>query len=201
MIFRTYLRQQRTPLAFILLFFLLQFFQADIGPWLEFNRAAIAQGQWWRLITGHWLHTNSWHLWMNMGGFGLILLLHGMYYNGKVLFSLLLGGSLLTGLALYWFSPATDIYVGLSGFLHALLVCGCLIDIRRHWSSGWLILIATFGKVFWEQLQGASTEVSTLIAAEVAIDAHLFGAFAGFLLFAGWVFHAQQNQVQQTEQG
>jgi rhomboid family GlyGly-CTERM serine protease len=179
------------------MFLMLQLFQADLSPWLEFNREAIANGQWWRLVTGHWLHTNSWHLMMNLGGFVLIICLHGMYYNGKVLLSLLLVGSLCTGLGLFWLSPSTEIYVGLSGFLHALLVCGCLIDIRRHWSSGWLILIATFGKVFWEQLHGASQDVATLIAADVAIDAHLFGACTGLLLFGGWCLHARQAQVQQ----
>ncbi len=188
-------------MALLLLFLLLQLLHADLHPWLEFNRQAITDGQWWRLLTGHWIHTNSWHLLMNLAGFVLILLLHGMYYSGKSLITLFIAGNVLIGLALFWFSPDIQIYLGLSGFLHALLVCGCLIDIQRNWSSGWLILVATFGKVLWEQYRGASQDVAALIGAEVAIDAHLYGALAGLLLFAGWFFAGQLKQVQHSHAG
>lgn len=197
----TFLRQQSMPLALLLLFMLLQLFQADLHPWLEFNRQAITDGQWWRLISGHLVHTNSWHLLMNLAGFILILLLHGMYYSARSLITLFIAGDLLIGLTLYWFSPEIQIYLGLSGFLHALLVCGCLIDIQRNWSSGWLILVATFGKVLWEQYQGASQDIATLIGAEVAIDAHLYGALVGLVLFAGWYFTGQLKQLQHSHAG
>ena len=188
-------------MALLLLFMLLQLFQADLHPWLEFNRQAIADGQWWRLLSGHLVHTNSWHLLMNLAGFILILLLHGMYYSGRSLIALLIAGNLLIGLALFWFSPDIQIYLGLSGFLHALLVCGCLIDIQRNWSSGWLILAATFGKVLWEQYRGASQDVAALIGAEVAIDAHLYGALAGLVLFGGCYFAEQLKQLQHSHAG
>lgn len=189
------------PVALLSLFLLLQLFQAELQPWLAFDRQAITAGQGWRLLTGHLLHTNSWHLLMNLAGFILILLLHGMYYSGRGLLLLLMAGNLLIGLALYWFSPEIQIYLGLSGFLHALLVCGCLIDIQRNWSSGWLILVATFGKVLWEQYRGASQDVAALIGAEVAIDAHLYGALTGLVLFAGYYFSQQIKQLPPSHAG
>lgn len=162
----------------------------EAAAWLEFDRNAIDQGQWWRILTGHFLHTNHWHLAMNLGGFALIMLLHGMYYRPLLLWSNLLFGCVLIGLALLFWSPQISIYVGLSGWLHGLLVCGCCIDIQRQWSSGWLILAAVFGKVGWEQWQGASQDVVTLIDADVAVDAHLYGAIIGLLLFAiSWCVH------------
>lgn len=156
----------------------------ELATWLEFDRSAIYQGQWWRILTGHFLHTNHWHLAMNLGGLALIMLLHGAYYRAFQLWIHILLGCILIGLALLFWSPQISIYVGLSGWLHALLVCGCCIDIQRQWSSGWLILIAVFGKVGWEQWQGASQDVVSLIDADVAIDAHLYGAFVGLLLYA-----------------
>jgi rhomboid family GlyGly-CTERM serine protease len=162
--------------------------RTELTPWLEFDRSAVYQGQWWRILTGHFLHTNSWHLVMNLGGLALILLLHGMYYRPAQLWLHLLLGSTLIGLAVLFWSPQITIYVGLSGWLHALLVTGCCIDIQRHWSSGWLILAAVFGKVIWEQWQGASQDVVTLIEAEVATDAHLYGAVVGLLLYAALLF-------------
>ena len=52
-----------------------------------------------------------------------------------------------------------------------------------------MILLAVFGKVLWEQWQGASTEVVTLIGADVATDAHLYGVFVGLLLYLSMLFH------------
>lgn len=181
----------RSHLMAVLLFFtliLLHLFQQPLLALLEFNRTAIYEGQWWRLLTAHLFHTNNWHLLMNLGGFVLIMLLHGAYYSNRRFILNLVLGNLLIGLALLYWSPDISFYVGLSGWLHALLVCGCCIDIERHWSSGWLILLAVFGKVAWEQWQGASNEVVTLIGADVATDAHLFGAIVGLLLYISMLF-------------
>ncbi len=175
-------------LSLAVILIILHLLRTELTPWLEFDRSAIYQGQWWRILTGHFLHTNSWHLVMNLGGLALILLLHGMYYRPAQLWLHLLLGSTLIGLAVLFWSPQITIYVGLSGWLHALLVTGCCIDIQRHWSSGWLILAAVFGKVIWEQWQGASQDVVTLIEAEVATDAHLYGAVVGLLLYAALLF-------------
>jgi len=173
-------------LAIILI--VLHLLRPELSPWLEFDRSAIYQGQWWRILSGHFMHTNTWHLVMNIGGLALITLLHGTYYRPLQLWGILLFGNILIGLALLFWSPQISIYVGLSGWLHALLVCGCCIDIQRQWSSGWLILLAVFGKVVWEQWQGASQDVVTLIEAEVATDAHMYGAVIGLLLYATLLF-------------
>ena len=184
--FTTFLRQQRVPFLLVILLLALHLLPQAIANGLEFNHAAIRDGQWWRLLTGHLLHTNHWHLLMNLGGLALIVLLHGMYYSGRALLVLLVIANAFIGLALLFFSPEIQLYRGLSGFLHALLICGCLIDIQRHLSSGWLILVGVFAKVIWEQMQGPSQEIAGLIGAEVGIDAHLYGALTGLLLFVGW---------------
>lgn len=184
-------RLSKLPVAgfsLAIMLIVLHLLRPELSPWLEFDRSAIYQGQWWRILTGHLMHTNTWHLVMNLGGLALIMLLHGMYYRPLQFWGILLLGNVLIGLALLFWSPQISIYVGLSGWLHALLVCGCCIDIQRQWSSGWLILAAVFGKVVWEQWQGASQDVVTLIEAEVATDAHLYGAVIGLLLYATVLF-------------
>ena len=50
------------------------------------------------------------------------------------------------------------------------------------------LLTVSFGKVGWEQWQGASQDIVTLIDAEVATDAHLYGAVIGLLLYAVSLF-------------
>lgn len=185
----SYIRSHAMAMTLFFILILLHLLQATLQPMFEFDRSAIYDGEWWRVLTGHLFHTNTWHLLMNLGGYVLIMLLHGAYYSNRRFVLNLLLGNLLIGLALLCWSPDISVYVGLSGWLHALLVCGCCIDIERHWSSGWLILIAVFGKVLWEQWQGASNEVVTLIGADVATDAHLYGALVGLLLYLTMLFN------------
>lgn len=178
-----FVQQWAAPSFVLLMIVILQLFASDLSPLLEFDRTAIYQGEWWRLVTGHFMHSNGWHLLMNFAALLVILAVQGMHQTLTRFLVLLLAGCSMIGLMLLFLSPSMMIYVGLSGWLHALLVFGACADIVKHWSSGWLILIGVFCKVIWEQTQGASADMVSLIEANVAIDAHLFGALTGLVLF------------------
>lgn len=149
---------------------------------LQYNRADIGNGQYWRLFSGHLLHSNHWHLLMNLAGLLLAMLLHGSYYKGRKLALQWLLCGLAISLALYYYSPEIHIYVGLSGLLHAMLALGALKDIQLKLSTGWLLLAGLIGKVGWEQWHGPDAELAELINASVATDAHLYGVCSGFIL-------------------
>lgn len=151
---------------------------------LELNRGAVAQGQYWRIVSGHFLHSNYWHLLLNLGGLLLVMLLHGQYFTQHRMLLLLTLSSALIGVAIYLFSPAIQIYVGLSGVLHALLCIGALIDIQRKEMTGYLLLAGLIIKAGYEQWYGADQQLAELISADVAIDAHLYGVITGFILWA-----------------
>jgi rhomboid family GlyGly-CTERM serine protease len=146
---------------------------------LRYSRADIATGSYWQLFSGHLLHSNHWHLLMNLAGLLLAMLLHGRYFSATELSMQWLFGTLLISLALYTFSPAISVYVGLSGLLHCLLTIGAIMDIRKRQRGGWLLLIGLGGKVLWEQWQGPDASLAELINANVAIDAHLYGVLSG----------------------
>lgn len=185
------------PLLLLALILLLALFSIEVTPWLQFDRNAIHAGEWWRIWTGHLLHTNSWHLLMNLAGLVVITMLHGNYYQRwQFLFILLIGFTLISLGLLFW-SPAIGLYVGLSGWLHTLLVYGACEDVRRNWSSGWLILAGVAVKVGWEQWNGASASLVTLIEADVATDAHLYGAISGLILFS--ILHSFQRIQHSTK--
>lgn len=160
-----------------------------LQQWLEYQADAIAQGEIWRLLSGHLLHSNLLHLLMNLLGLVVLMLLHGRL-SGRLSVSwqmVLL--SLSTGLALFLLAPEIKIYVGLSGMLHGLLCYGAVADLRQGYRSGGLILIGVAIKVGSEQWHGPDPVLGAQIAAEVAIDAHLYGAMSGVLLaLAGWRF-------------
>jgi rhomboid family GlyGly-CTERM serine protease len=161
----------------------LQLNSASVEPLLQFDRSALAQGEYWRLFSAHLIHTNRWHLLMNLAALAVIFLMHVPHYTAQRILYLLVAGLGLIGLAIWLWSPAISYYLGLSGWLHALLVWGACQDIQRHWSSGWLILAGVAAKIGWEQWQGASQQLITLIEADVATDAHFYGAVTGLLLY------------------
>ncbi|WP_037458676.1 rhombosortase [Shewanella sp. HN-41] len=152
-----------------------------IDDLFAYRRSAIADGQWWRLVTGNLLHTNHWHLLMNLAGLWIVLFLHHFHYSVKglsVLFALL---CLLEGLGLYFGYPQLLGYVGLSGMLHGLFAYGVMRDIQCHMRSGYLLLLGVIVKVGHEQLYGASSDVTAMIGARVATEAHLVGLISGLI--------------------
>jgi rhomboid family GlyGly-CTERM serine protease len=177
------IQQWALPIVLIILIVLLQLGSNQLSPVLEFDRHAIYQGEWWRLFTGHLMHANHWHLGMNVAALIVILAVQGMHLTIARFLVLLIAGCLMIGLDILFLSPGMMIYSGLSGWLHCLIIWGACADIAKHWSSGWLILFGVFIKVIWEQIHGGSAEVVALIGVNVAVDAHLFGAFTGLIMF------------------
>ncbi|MCH8537615.1 MAG: rhombosortase [Alkalimonas sp.] len=165
---------------------------------LNFQRHLILNGEIWRLISANFVHSNVWHLLLNLGGFSVLWLLHHIHFHAWRYIMVLLATSLLCSLLILYLVPELDDYIGLSGSLHAMVVLGALYDIRAKMMTGWLLLALTLGKVAYEQWQGPDPELAQLIAANVAIDAHLYGVISGILLFAIlqlWRFVPQKRQV------
>ncbi|WP_227006676.1 rhombosortase [Shewanella donghaensis] len=160
----------------------------NIDKLFAYRYDLIGQGEWWRIATGNILHTNLWHLLMNLAGFWVILFLHEVHYKRHYfkLVSLFISLAILEGLGLYLFFPELKGYVGLSGLLHGLFTFGALLDIRRGYKSGYLLLLGVFAKVSYEMYFGASEGVSELINARVATESHLIGVISG--LFCGLVW-------------
>lgn len=183
-------------LGFVLLLILLHLLPNSLHTVLEYHRAEPTQI--WRAFTGHLLHSNNWHLLMNLGALVLILMLHQLYYRLNSFLLLLICGCVGISVLLYWCSPDIKIYVGLSGWLHCLITVGALLDIKHKMQSGWLILLGVVAKVLYEQWQGPDADLASLIQANVAIDAHLYGVICGLLL--GFVFLLSAKPVESQVQ-
>lgn len=149
---------------------------------LQYQRSALEQGQLWRALSGHLLHANHWHLLLNLAGLLLVLLLHGRYFSARQLLLQWLMFSLAISVLLYLFSTNIYSYVGLSGVLHAMLTLGAIKDVQQRDHSGYLLLAGLLTKVAYEQWQGPDAELTSLIGADVAIDAHLYGVICGMLV-------------------
>ncbi|MEW6997072.1 rhombosortase [Colwelliaceae bacterium BS250] len=157
------------------------FLPQNIESLLIYDRNDIANGQWWRVLTGHLVHTNFNHLLLNLAGLIMLWALHGDDYSPKSYTIVFILSALVCSLGIYLFTPEMHRYVGLSGVLHGIFVWGAINDIKKGWNSGYLLLIGVWGKVFYEQIFGASADVEAMINASVAIDAHLWGAVGGLI--------------------
>ena len=177
-------QQWLLPMLLTLVAVVLFVLPQSIATSLEYNRDLIGQGQWWRLFSGNLLHTNGWHLLFNLGGLLMLTQLFGRDIKPLhfTLFTLI--NATCVGILLWFFSPDIEIYVGLSGYLHGLFILGCLIEISNGRRSSYLLLFGVSGKIGWETFNGSSEEMTALINAQVATDAHLFGALAALPLFA-----------------
>ena len=164
-------------IAFISEYFLGELFTKT----LVYQRQLVTEGEVWRLISGHILHTNGYHLLLNLTALFMLWALHGRFYSIKNYTALFLWCAITTSVGIYYFDPTLIQYVGLSGVLHGVFVFGALMDINAKDRTGYLLLLGVWLKIAHEQFYGASTDVSNLIEANIAVNAHLWGALGGLL--------------------
>lgn len=90
---------------------------------LVLDRQAVIDGELWRLISGHWVHSDGEHLVWNVAG----LLVLGWLFEPllqKRLLVVLLIGTVGVDLAIWHALPELELYCGLSGILNSLLAAG-----------------------------------------------------------------------------
>lgn len=153
---------------------------ATLGPApasLVYDRNAIHEGEWWRLLSGHLVHGDMAHLGWNLGG----LLVLGMLLervSRPLLPVALLGGVVTVGVVLTLWLPEILYYCGLSGVLNALLV-PVLADAWRRSRSPLVAAIAllSLAKIGFEMLAGQALITETLWPSVPL--AHLAGWIAG----------------------
>lgn len=165
------------------LFVIFLIFFTPLNGLFEFDRSAIDAGSLWMVVSSQFTHGNLAHLLLNATGVVFIWALHGEYTTATRYWLNLGMLSLLTGVAIYLFALDIHYYTGLSGVLHGVILWGALMDIKLGRKDGWLLLLGVIAKLAWEQFFGASDSIKDLIEANVAVDAHLYGAVCGFLLF------------------
>ncbi|WP_371378713.1 rhombosortase [Thalassotalea aquiviva] len=183
------------PLIVLSLSLLVYLFAPYFESGLIYDKNLVNSAELWRLFTAHFVHTNFNHLLLNLAGLTMLWALHGDHYSHLHYFLALLTSALVCALGIYFYSPDIVRYVGLSGVLHGLFVWGAICDIQKGWRSGYLLFIGVWVKVIYEQIYGASADVEVLINANVAIDAHMWGALGG-LLFT--IVLALFNKVKQN---
>lgn len=163
-----------------------------VGPdWqlaLRYERSAVVEDhEWWRLITGQWLHVDWRHGVVNLAAWLLLcLLLMPGLGPGRVALALVGGvAGTATGLPLH---AGLEWYVGLSGALHGVLAGAMLANWRRMPRLATLVLAVLAVKLLTEQVLDDGLTGTLATGARVVTEAHVWGAMGGLLVGAAMVF-------------
>jgi len=150
---------------------------------LRYERDALAAGQWWRLVSAHFVHLDLRHLVFNILGLMLLWLLFVREYRGLQWLGVGLCSMLAVDAGLWLGSPQVIWYVGASGVLHGLWSAGAWAQWRRAAPATWLPLVALLLKLGVEQWRGVSVMAADM---QVVLQAHVYGALGGLLLPLAW---------------
>ena len=162
----------------------------SLGAHLEYNRAAIAAGEIWRLFSGHWVHYGFDHFFWDVLAFGFLAAACERRSRPR-LFMCVTASALAISLSVWFGMSGMNAYRGLSGIDSALLV----LLFMELWSEARCsgqptqivipaaCLIAFVCKVSYELATGDTIFVKSLGSGMVGVPlAHVAGAAVGFLV-------------------
>jgi rhomboid family GlyGly-CTERM serine protease len=145
---------------------------------LSYDRAALATGELWRLMTAHFVHLDASHALLNGLGVVLMWALFARDYSPARWAAIYACACLAVSAGLWFFSPEVTWYVGASGALHGVMTSGTLAHLRRRDLDGWILALFIIAKLCYEQFAGAMPFAGS---AHTIVDAHLYGAIGGLV--------------------
>ncbi len=176
-------RWTRSEIAFsvgtLLLVVLLAVAGDGLREVLRYDRALIAACQWWRFLSGNFVHLGFGHLLLDGTGLALLLLFFRDVFAPRDWAVAMTAGSIAVGFGLWFLNPEVRYYVGISGVLHTLLFAGLLLSFRHTpWING-IVFVAMAARIWAEQQPGYDIHyMQATIGGAVMVDAHLYGALA-----------------------
>lgn len=146
---------------------------------LSFDRPAIASGQWWRLLSAHFVHLDLEHALLNSLGLVLMWALFARDFSPWRWAAIYWVSALAVSAGLWFGNPELQWYVGASGALHGVMTAGTIAHLRRRDLDGWILATFIVLKLGYEQFSGALPFAGT---ADTIVDAHLYGAIGGVVI-------------------
>jgi len=187
---------KRTPYVSLILtaVALLIHYYHPLRPHLLYTRTALVHGDFWRLISCHWVHLNTDHLlWSAMTFFVLGSFCEIM---DRTKYMMTVGiSTIFIPMAIWFAMPHLKAYGGLSGLDCALYSLLIVLFIKREWPMQkwrWIIfytimLVLLPAKIIYEVTSGLTIFVHNFNANMVPVPlSHLVGGVVG--LVVGLVF-------------
>jgi rhomboid family GlyGly-CTERM serine protease len=158
--------------------------EPPVAASLQFDRAAVARGEVWRIVTCHLTHWTPDHLTWDVLTFALLGVIAEMA-NRRRFATCLIASAVVTPLAVAWARPELSTYRGLSGIDSALFVL-VLANLFRSGAAGRVMAtvagLALAAKMGFEWVTGQTLFVDTAVAAFTPVPtAHVAGAVVGLI--------------------
>lgn len=165
---------------------LLAFVFPGIPEMLQYDRSALAEGEWWRSLTGHLTHWNGDHLFWDLSVFVILGTLCERA-SRRIFGAAVAASALLIPLAVWMFHPGMELYRGLSGIDSALYLTAGVCLLRERGSARGVpglfvmavVLTAFCFKIGYEFFTGLTVFVADQTGFVPVPVAHLAGAAAG----------------------
>lgn len=172
------------------------------GAALVYDRSAILTGELWRLVTGHWVHFSTSHLFYDvtvLGITGWVIKIQGYrYFMALCLFS-----ALSISLVMLVFLPDMAFYGGLSGISMASTVYLALKGLREPTPWFWVgifVLLLCVGKLAFDASIGhfalANFEDDLVVPVPLS---HFVGVASGLVVYL-WSVRNSCNFFGQPEE-
>jgi rhomboid family GlyGly-CTERM serine protease len=162
---------------------------------LRYERVAVGAGEWWRLLTAHFVHLDLRHVTLNALGLIMMWALFARDYTPRQWLGILGITIAAIDTGLWLRDTGVEWYVGASGALHGVMAAGTVAHLRRRDLDGWVLAAFMIGKLIYEQSTGALPFSES--AAPVVVNSHLYGALGG--LAAALALAGLDRQGQRTE--
>jgi rhomboid family GlyGly-CTERM serine protease len=145
----------------------------------RYDRSALANGELWRLLSGHFVHLSLAHLIMNLAALAALALLFSATLKAADWVLIALASALAIDAGLYGFHPDIAWYVGLSGILHGFWLGGALQGaMLRQPMMRWLLAILAL-KLAYEAVFGPMPFSADTAGGPVVVVAHAYGSLGG----------------------
>jgi rhomboid family GlyGly-CTERM serine protease len=151
----------------------------------RYERVAIENGEYWRLVTAHLVHLSFGHLWPNVAALAILGLLLDDVIRNADWWRVAAASAAAIDVGLYLYQPGVLWYVGLSGVLHGVVAAGAIALFTRHRALAGALGLGLIVKLTFEQIYGAVPFTAESVGGPVVVSAHLYGALGGGLAEAG----------------
>ena len=164
--------------------------------WFQFTRVDIDAGQWWRFLTGNFVHLTWRHFAMNTLALVAIYALYSNCLKLNSMVFIFLLSCLSVTMGIWIFSPELQWYVGLSGALHGLLITLIIIDyVKNKYVLNIVLLLAVMTKLVWEGMMGPMPGSESNAGGPVVVQAHLYGFMGGLLIATCILIFSKNNKL------
>jgi len=164
--------------------------------WFQFTRVDIDAGQWWRFLTGNFVHLTWRHFAMNTLALVAIYALYSNCLKLNSMVFIFLLSCLSVTMGIWIFSPELQWYVGLSGALHGLLITLIIIDyVKNKYVLNIVLLLAVMTKLVWEGMMGPMPGSESTAGGPVVVQAHLYGFMGGLLIATCILIFSKNNKL------